>query len=210
MFDLLYNIAAFFVKLYYKIFYFAKAEGIENIPKTGGVILCGNHKSFNDPVVVAAFSTRKLKFLAKAELFKNKFFSWFLKGVGCVPVDRGSGDLKAMRTCIKVLKEDNLLLLFPEGTRSCVHIDDVKPGAMLFATKAEVPIVPVGISKLHLFGHTKVRFGKPIYYNDYYNKKISSEEYRKLTNNLIYEIYKLVDDKCCYYDEIKASVENEN
>lgn len=210
MFDLLYNIAAVLVRLYYKIFYFTKVEGVENIPASGGMILCGNHKSFHDPVVIAAFSSRKLNFLAKAELFKNKFFSWFLHSVGCVPVDRSGGDLKAMRTCIKVLKEENPLLLFPEGTRSCKHIDDVKPGAILFATKAGVPIIPVGVSNMKLFGHTKVSFGKPIYYNNYYGKKISGDEYKKLTSNLMYEIYNLVDNKCCYYNEIKASVENEH
>ncbi len=205
-----YNIAVFFVKLYYKIIYFAKVEGIENVPKSGGMILCGNHQSFNDPIIIAAFSPKRLKFLAKAELFKNKIFSWFLRSLGCVPVDRSNGDLKAMRTCLKILKEDNSLLLFPEGTRSCIHIDDVKPGALLFATKASVPVVPVGVSNLKPFGRAKVSFGKPIYYTEYYNKKISSDEYKKLTINLMYEIYNLVDNKCCYYDEIKASVENEN
>lgn len=207
---MLYNIAAVFVRLFYRIIYFAKAEGLENLPKSGGIILCANHQSFNDPVIVAAFSSRKLKFLAKAELFKNKFFSWFLHSFGCVPVDRSSGDLKAMKTCIRVLKEDNPLLLFPEGTRSCLHIADVKPGAMLFATKAEVPIVPVGISNLRVFGRAKVSFGKPIYYTEYYGKKITGEEYKKLTNRLMLEIYNLVENKCCYYDEIKASVENEH
>ena len=205
-----YNIAVFFVKLYYKIIYFAKAEGIENVPENGGMILCGNHQSFNDPVIIAAFSPKRLKFLAKAELFKNRFFSWFLRSLGCVPVDRSNGDLKAMRTCIKILKDGNPLLLFPEGTRSCVHIDDVKPGALLFATKAGVPVIPVGVSNLKPFGRAKVSFGKPIYYNEYYDKKISGEEYKKLTANLMYEIYNLVENKCCYYDEIKASVENEN
>lgn len=207
---MLYNIAAFFAKIYYKVVFFAKAEGKENIPKSGGMILCANHQSFRDPIIIAAFSPRRLKFLGKAELFKNKLFAWFLRSIGCVPVDRSGGDLKAMRTCIKILKEDNPLMLFPEGTRSCVHIDDVKPGALLFATKANVPIIPIGISKLKPFGRTKVVFGKPIYYTDYYDKKISSEEYRKLTNKLMFEIYNLADKKCCYYDEIKASVENED
>ena len=205
-----YNIAVFFVKLYYKIVYFAKVEGLENIPESGGMILCWNHQSFNDPIIIAAFSPKRLNFLAKIELFENKFVSWFLRELGCVPVDRSNGDLKAMRTCIKILKEEKPLLLFPEGTRSCVHIDDVKPGALLFATKACVPIVPVGVSNLKPFRRAKVSFGKPIYYTEYYDKKLSSEEYKKLTTNLMYEIYNLVENKCCYYDEIKASVENEN
>ena len=207
---MLYNIAVFLVKIYYKIIFFAKVEGIENMPKSGSMILCANHKSFRDPILIAAFSPRRLKFLAKAELFKNNLFGWFLRSLGCVPVDRSSGDLKAMRTCIKLLNDDSVLMLFPEGTRSCVHIDDVKSGALLFATKANVPIVPIGISNPNFLGKTKVVIGKPICYDEYYNKKISSEEYRKLTNRLMLEIYDLVDEKCCYYDEIKASVENEN
>lgn len=210
MFDLLYSIAVLFLKLFYKIFFFAKAEGVENIPQSGGMIFCGNHQSNHDPVVIAAFVGIKLKFLAKAELFKFKFFAWFLKSIGCVPVDRNSGDIKAMKTCIKILKDGNPLLLFPEGTRSCIHIDDVKPGALLFAIKSQVPVIPVGISNLKLFGGTKVTFGKPIYYDKYYDKKISSDEYKILTNRLMLNIYDLVEDKCCYYDEIKASVENEH
>ncbi len=207
---MLYTIVVFLVKIYYKIFYFAKAEGLENLSKSDGFILCGNHSSANDPFIITAFSTRKFKFLAKAELFKNKLFSWFLHSIGCVSVDRNGGDLKAMRTCIKILKDENPLVLFPEGTRYCKHLDDVKSGALLFATKAEVPIIPVGISNLKLFGGAKVIFGKPIYYTEYYGKKVSGEEYRMLTNNLMFEIYNLVDNKCSYYDEIKASVKNEH
>ena len=207
---MLYYIAVFFAKIYYKIIFFAKAEGKENIPESGGMILCANHQSFRDPIMIAAFSPKRLKFLGKAELFKNKLFACVLRSIGCVPVDRSGGDLKAMRTCIRILKENNPLMLFPEGTRSCIHIDDVKPGALLFATKANVPIIPIGISRPKPFGKSKVVFGKPIYYTEYYDKKISSEEYKKLTNELMYEIYNLVDEKCCYYDEIKASVENDD
>ena len=207
---MLYYIAVFFAKIYYKIIFFAKAEGKENIPESGGMILCANHQSFRDPIMIAAFSPKRLKFLGKAELFKNKLFACVLRSIGCVSVDRSGGDLKAMRTCIRILKENNPLMLFPEGTRSCIHIDDVKPGALLFATKANVPIIPIGISRPKPFGKSKVVFGKPIYYTEYYDKKISSEEYKKLTNELMYEIYNLVDEKCCYYDEIKASVENDD
>jgi len=198
MFNLLYNVAVFFVKIFYKIFFFAKAEGLENIPKSGGMIFCGNHQTFHDPVIISAFAGVKFKFLAKAELFKNKFLAWFFKSVGCVPVDRHGNDLKAMKICMNLLKDGNPLMLFPEGTRSCKHLDDVKPGAILFATKTQVPIIPVGISNLKFFGKTKVVFGKPIYYTEYYDKKISSDEYKKITNHLMLNIYDMVDDKCCY------------
>lgn len=207
---MLYTFIVKLLKLYYKLIYFAKVEGIENIPKSGAMIFCGNHSSLNDGLIVAAFANVRLKFLAKKEIFKYKIFGNMFKSMGCVPVDRGNNDIKAMKTCLGILKDGNPLALFPEGTRSCKHLEDVKSGALLFAIKAQVPIVPVGISNIRHFKGTKVVFGKPIYYDEYYGKKVSSEEYRKLTNKLMYNIYNMVDEKCCYYDEIKASVENEH
>ncbi|MEE1043417.1 MAG: lysophospholipid acyltransferase family protein [Clostridia bacterium] len=207
---MLYTFIVKTLKLYYKLIYFAKVEGIENIPDSGAMLFCGNHSSLNDGLRVAAFADVRLKFLAKMELFKNKFIGNMFKSMGCVPVDRGNNDIKAMKICLNILKNGNPLALFPEGTRFCKHLDDVKSGALLFAIKAQVPIVPVGISNIHPFKGTKIVFGKPIYYDEYYDKKVSSDEYRKLTNELMYEIYNMVDEKCCYYDEIKASVENGN
>lgn len=207
---MLYALAKNILKIYYKIVYFASAEGVDNIPKEGGVIICANHRHFNDPLITAAFMRRHTKFLAKAEVFKPGFFGWFLKKCGCVPLDRDHGDIKALRTCIRILKDENVLILYPEGTRFCEHIADVKPGAIMFAIKSHVPIVPVGISRLRPFRKAKVRFGKPVYYNEYYDKKVSGDEYKKLVNSLMLQIFDLVDEKCSYYNEIKASVENEH
>ncbi len=207
---MIYNILTKIVKIFYRILFFTKVEGLENVPKSGGMIFCGNHKHFHDPVMIAAFVKIKLKFLAKSELFKNNLFGWFLKSVGCIPVDRGSGDLKAMKSCINILKDQNPLVIFPEGTRSCKKLEDVKSGAILFAIKSQVPIIPVGLSNIKLFKGAKITFGKPIYYTEFYEKKMSSEDYKKLTNELMSEIFSMVDEKCCYYDEIKASVGNEN
>ena len=188
---MIYSILTIIVKLFYKIFFFAKVVGLENVPISGGMIFCGNHKHFHDPVIIAAFVKVKLKFLAKAELFKNRFFGWFLKSVGCIPVDRGSGDLKAMKSCIRILKEQNPLVLFPEGTRSCKKMDDVKSGAIMFAIKSQVPIIPVGLSNIRLFKGAKITFGQPIYYTEYYDKKVSGEDYKKLTVDLMYNIFEI-------------------
>ena len=207
---MLYSLAAAVLKLYYKIFFFYSSEGLENIPSDGGFLVCPNHQSFNDPPLVASIIKRKLTFLAKAELFKKGIANWFLESVGAVPVDRSGGSLKAMKVCMKLLKEGHALMLFPEGTRFCKHLDDVKPGAVMFAIKSQVPVIPVGISRMKFFGKTKVRFGKPIYYSEYYGKKVNSDEYKKLADRLMFEIFSLVDDKCCYYDEIKESVGNAN
>lgn len=207
---MLYNFARLILKAFYKLLFFIKFEGTDNIPLDGGVLLCSNHKHFYDPLLVVAATKRKLRFLAKIELFKPGICNYFLKASGCIPVDRSGGELKALKTCINVLNNENALLMYPEGTRHCKHIADVKYGAILFAIKSQKPIIPVGVSKLKLFSKTIVRIGKPIYYNDYYNKKLSSEEYSKLISELMYEIYSMVDGNGCYFDEIKACVNNEN
>ena len=89
-------------------------------------------------------------------------------------------------------------------------MDDVKSGAIMFAIKSQVPIIPVGLSNIRLFKGAKITFGQPIYYTEYYDKKVSGEDYKKLTVDLMYNIFEMVDEKCCYYNEIKASVENEH
>lgn len=203
-----YRIAAAVLRFYYKIFFLYKSYGTENIPKDGGFLLCPNHQSFNDPPLVAAVIKRRLTFLAKEELFKKGIADSFLKSVGAVPIDRKNGSLKAMRVCMNLLKDGHALMLFPEGTRFCKHLCDVKPGAIMFAIKSRVPIIPVGISNMKLFGKTKVRFGKPIYYSDYYERKVTGEEYKHLTEKLMFEIFSLVDDKCCYYNEIEECMKN--
>ncbi len=196
------------LRIYYKIIYWYSVEGLENLPKSGGYLICPNHKQFNDPLILAAIIKKRLCFFAKAELFKNKILDKFFRSVGCVPVDRSTGSLKSLRICIKLLKDENSLIIFPEGTRRCMHLADVKPGAVMFAIKSEVPIIPVGISRLRPFSKTVVKFGEPIYYNEYYESKLSNDDYKSLVNKLISKIYELVEDKCCYYDEIKGSVEN--
>lgn len=206
-----YTFARQVLKLYYKIFFFYRVEGMENLPKDGGYLICSNHQRFHDPVILAAVIKKHLRFLAKEELFKKGIPDKFLRSVGCVPVERNSSNLSAMRTCINLLKDGNSLILYPEGTRFCKHIADVKPGAVMLASKAKVPIVPVGLSRIKLFGRTVIRFGKPIYYTDLYDKKrITNDEYKMHTDRLMYEIYSLVDEKCCYFDEIEESIKNGN
>jgi len=204
---MLFNIIKKILYFYYKIIYFSSVEGLENIPNVGGMQLCANHKHFNDPLIITSFLKFKPSFLAKKELFKKGIPSWFLSSVGCIPIDRSVGELKILKYCINLLKENNILMIFPEGTRYCKHIDDVKSGAIVFAIKSQTPIVPIGISKLRPFSRAKVRIGKPIYYTEYYDKRLTSADYDILKVKLMDEIFSLVDEKCSYYNEIKDKMQ---
>lgn len=198
-FKMLYPVAQLLVRLYYRVVFFAGRRIQGEVPKSTGMLLCGNHKSNNDPPLMAAFSPVQIGFLAKKELFSNKFKRWFLNGIGCIPLDRSKGDISVIRTCITALKNGRALLVFPEGTRHCHRLEDVKNGAVMFAIKAQVPIIPVGIhGRYKLFGGTRITYGTPIYYTEYYGKHLSADDYTALTHELMKRIYALADEPCPY------------
>ena len=95
-----------------------KIEGKENIPKEGPLLVAGNHVSNWDPVIVTAVMTRPLWYMGKAELFENPILRFFMIQLQVFPVERGKGDLQAIRTAMAHLQENKALGMFPEGTRN--------------------------------------------------------------------------------------------
>lgn len=189
-----YFIAQPLIRLFYRIFFFAKSYNQNNVPDDCSVIICGNHKSLNDGIVIGGFVPRKLNFMAKKELFANKFCKWFLSGLGIYPVDRKGNDISVVKTALRILKDNGAMVIFPEGTRNLPDINESKDGAVVLALKTKSPIIPVKIdSKYKLFGGMKIVFGDPVCYEQYYDKKLSGEEIHKLTVELMEKIYSLKD-----------------
>ena len=93
-------------------------EGLENIPKDGGYILCSNHRSMHDPVFLIHKEPHRVHFMAKEELFRNKLFGALIRDLGAFPVARGKGDTSAIDKSVELLREGGVLIIFPEGTRS--------------------------------------------------------------------------------------------
>ena len=144
-----------------------KVSGIENLPQDGPVILAGNHVSVMDgPLIgVAAGPRRYMRGMGKQELFRIPVLGWWLRNTGQVPLER-SGDVKAMRWAVDLLKSGGCLLLFPEGTRS----KDGKPGRpkagvgfLAGLTGAQVvPTRSVNTDRFPKPAGLEVRFGAPL------------------------------------------------
>jgi len=183
-----YNIIVPLARLLLRIFVFRiKVEGKENIPKTGGVLLAVNHRSNWDPPIAAITSPRKLRFMAKSELFKNKLFAKIITALGAFPIQRGKGDVGAIKGSLTILKNEEVMLIFPEGGRvKDEKTTDAKPGVVMLAIRAKVPVIPTYISgKYRWFGKITVRFGEPVYYEKYYEEKPVVEELQSLSNELL-------------------------
>ena len=165
------------LRIYCKLLYKIEINGLENVPKEGAVILCANHVSLIDAVIINCFTPRKTRYLAKEEL--NKFYLRpFIKLYKIIMVKRDAKDLSAIKESLKALKSNDCLVIFPEGTRKGLEKNNgqMKNGATYLAIKTQTPIIPIGIKgSMKLFSKIVVNFGKPIEYLEYSKQKITKE-----------------------------------
>jgi 1-acyl-sn-glycerol-3-phosphate acyltransferase len=119
--------------------------GRSNVPKTGPVLFVANHQSHLDPVLVGLACPRRLKYLARHDLFFWPF-SWWIRALGAVPIDRTRGAVGGMKTTLKLLQQHEAVLVFPEGSRTYDgQLQPLKSGFCLLARRSGATIVPVAI-----------------------------------------------------------------
>ena len=195
--EILRKIIKFLFKIAAIIMYRPKIIGKENLPKNTAAIICPNHVHALDSAVIIAMNKRKINVLAKEELFKNKFLCFIADLFGIYPVKRDNKSMESIKISLKLLKNNELLMIFPEATRNGMA-KGVKPkdGAIKLAIKADVPIIPVGIQgNFKLFRKVKVNIGKPLYHSEYKEEINNKELLDELTEDLMNKIVKLRDEK---------------
>ena len=180
--------------LYCKIVYRAKITGTENIPKTGAVLFCANHKSFLDPPLIESTCKRAdTRFLAKKTLAKSKFLAHFGKLFNEILVEKDARDMKAVKEALKAFKNGEAIAIFPEGTRNGLEKgESVKNGAAFFALNSDAVIIPVGVKGGEKpFKKAYVTYGKPIDFSEEKKTKKEKDTIEKVTNTIMCEILKL-------------------
>ncbi len=180
------------IYLWCKIYYRAEIIGLENIPKQGAVIFCGNHRSYLDPPLMVCTAKRDMRFLAKDELAKNPFLNFLGWAFEAIHVKRDEKDVTAIKESLKALKNGQCIGLFPEGTRNGLEKGEkVKDGVAFFAVRSGAKVVPCGIK-----GGTKknrkvtITYGKPLDYSQYKGSK-DKEVLDKITEEIMENIIEL-------------------
>ncbi|GAB3052743.1 lysophospholipid acyltransferase family protein [Virgibacillus ainsalahensis] len=174
----LYKVAKYVVAVIFFPLYRIKIIGKENVPKNGPVIICSNHISNLDPPVVGITSPRDIYFMAKGELFEKRFLGKLLLGIHAFPVKRGLSDRNALRKGLEILKNNETLGLFPEGTRSKTgELGQPLAGAGFFALRSKAVIIPCAIIGSYKVGkRLTVIYGKPMDIESYRTSKASAKE----------------------------------
>ena len=202
-----------------------KVTGLENVPDSGPAIVVCNHTSAVETFIVPAMISRRLTFPAKAELFAQgggigkRIVAWFLAAVGQLPMDRSGGRASAgsMDGVLQVLKDGQLLAIFPEGTRSPDgRLYKGKTGVARLVLQAKVPVIPIGIrdsvlrrSKrlgLPYYVRTKISIGAPIEFNRYATAATDRNVIRYVTDEIMAAVQEQSGQE--YVDAYAASVKS--
>lgn len=186
---MIYEIAKFLIKCYYKMRFKITIIGEDRVPASGPVMLCSNHVSDFDPPLIGLALDRQLSFFAKSELFELPVIGKVFPSLNAIPVSRGKSDRAALKTSINALKEDRCLLIFPEGHRNkgdIKQLQNLQEGASFIASKSEAPIVPVIIKgKYNRKNGVTIVFGKPINTEEFLQAGNTRKDLtRKLEENL--------------------------
>jgi 1-acyl-sn-glycerol-3-phosphate acyltransferase len=197
-------------------------EGLDRIPEHGGAILASNHLAVADSFLLPLLVRRRITFLAKREYFTQPgLLGWlkkvFFTGVGQVPVDRSSGSAAqaALDTAVRLLRENKLLGIYPEGTRSPDgRLYKGKTGVARMALEANVPVIPVamiGTDELNPIGsrmwrphHVHIRIGEPLDFSRYAGMAGDRFIERSMTDEIMYTLMELTGQT--YVDMYAASV----
>ena len=179
------------------IVYSPKKVGEKNIPKEGPYILCPNHVHALDAVALVLCNKREIIFIGKEELFQNKFIAWLGRTFDVIAIKRGKGDIDAMKSSFKALKQGKLLGIFPEGTRNgMAKGEKVHNGAALISLKTGAPIIPVGIQgNFKPFKKVKINYGKPMDFSEYASQKNDKEVLDSITKQVMDEVVRLTNEK---------------
>lgn len=196
----MYKILQTVLYYFFTVFFRFKIIGAENIPTSGGVVIAANHRSLWDPPVLSAACIRSINFMAKEELFSISALKWLIARLKAFPVRRGTADRTAIKYAINLLKNGEILGVFPEGTRSKTEeLGKPEPGIAMIVMKAGVPIIPaaiIGTNKVGkadcIFPQFIVKFGKPIIINE---EKTDKEMMNKVSTTIMEEISYLLKER---------------
>lgn len=194
-----------------------RVYGREHVPETGGAVIAANHTSYLDPPVVGCSLRRECYYMGKKELFNVPLLGAAIRRTGCFPVDRDHPDKDVIRFAVNLVKNGNLLCIFPEGGRSPdgrLRVEEAGIGPALIANRAGVPIIPAYIrgtfesypvgGKFPRRADISITYGPPIDATASGGGKASKAELQEITQRIMAAIERLAHEQAQSADTRKS------
>ena len=177
---LYYRFCRFLCHCFCTLYLRARVSGRDRVPAQGGVLLVCNHQSFMDPILAAMALPRESAYMARDSLFRQPLFARFIASLNAYPVRRSEADLSAIKETLRRLRRGEVVVIFPEGTRTPDgRIGPMLPGLAAIAKKAQVPLVPTLIDGIYQAwpkgqvvpspGDVVIEYGRPLWPAEYAN-----------------------------------------
>ena len=186
------------------VFYRIRVHGLENYPAYDGALICANHQSNLDPLVIGVSCPRPVNFLAKQSLFRPGIMGWFIRGNDAIPIDRNGTGIGGMKETLRRLKKGESVAIFPEGARSLDgELQGLRQGFCALARRTSATLVPVGIEgTFHAlppkcivprFGRIHLVFGPAIEASEY--EELDDDQMTELLQQRITDCFALARKK---------------
>ncbi len=160
-----------------------RCHGREYVPEIGGAILCSNHQSFLDPVLVGLACDRRLSYLARDTLFRNPWFGGLLRFFDTISIQRDRMGVAGFRETSLRLQQGAVVLVFPEGTRTTDgEIGTLHTGVCRLARRASVPLIPMAIEGAYQAWPRHAAWPRPTTIHVWFGPPIPVEEVERLTD----------------------------
>ena len=158
----IYDLSRIAVRVVGRLFCRLHFLGQEHFPPAGPALVCSNHQSYLDPMLLGGMCDRRLNYLARENLFHSKFFGRLIRYYDAIPVRREGMSIAGLKETLRRLRRNEMVVIFPEGTRSeNGEIQALKPGFCVLARRAKVPLVPVAIAGAFDSWPKGVKFPRP-------------------------------------------------
>ena len=142
-----YRVIRFMARIVAVVYFRFHSVGMNHMPESGNALLCSNHQSNLDPALIGLACHRVMNYMARKTLFKSFFFRWLISNLDAIPIDRDGLGVAGIKESMKRLKRGEMVLIFPEGTRTLNgKLGEFKPGLLALARRNKAPLVPMALA----------------------------------------------------------------
>ncbi|MEM9943430.1 MAG: lysophospholipid acyltransferase family protein [Planctomycetota bacterium] len=183
------GLVRWFFRILLTIFYRVRVHGLKNYPKRDGFLVCSNHQSFLDPIVLGVVCPRPVNYLGRKTLFRFPPLALFLSLNDTIPIDRDANSIGGMKETMRRLKKGESVVMFPEGTRSGDgELQPLLPGFCPLARRTKAALMPIGIAGAFQAYPRDTLLPKPGFIHAVMGSPILYSQYQDLTDDEVTEL----------------------